>query len=200
MAGVRQFDEGAALETALPLFWQKGFAATTMQDLAAATGIQRGSLYNAYGDKETLFLRVFDLYRERFLQQIRRSLDKPKVRDALQSFFDCVITSMTTTIAADAPTRGCLSTKTAVETQDMDAPIREAIQSLLDDFETILLERLSKVEKTAHLRIPAAEAARLVLTLTRGIVVIERVYQDPKRLRHTADSLIELLFDSRPRR
>ncbi|MCZ7153843.1 TetR/AcrR family transcriptional regulator, partial [Salmonella enterica] len=57
MAGVRQFDEGLALDKALALFWQKGYAATSMQELAAATGVQRGSLYNAYGDKETLFLR-----------------------------------------------------------------------------------------------------------------------------------------------
>jgi len=46
MAGIRQFDEEAMLEQALELFWQKGFANTTMQDLAAATGVQRGSLYN----------------------------------------------------------------------------------------------------------------------------------------------------------
>ena len=194
MAGVRQFDERDALEKALTLFWQKGFAGTTMQDLAAATGIQRGSLYNAYGDKETLFLRVFELYRERFLAQIRQSLGKPKVRDALRSFFDHVINSMTTVMAADAPTRGCLSTKTAVATEEIEESIREAIRSLLDAFEVVLVERLSAIEKGVGLRLPAAEAARLIVTLTRGIVVIERVYQDPKRLRRSADSLIELLL------
>ena len=61
MAGVRQFDEGAMIATALDLFWRQGLAATSMPDLAQATGIQRGSLYNAYGDKETIFLRSFDL-------------------------------------------------------------------------------------------------------------------------------------------
>jgi AcrR family transcriptional regulator len=195
MAGVRQFDESKALEQALEVFWQKGFAGTSMQDLATATGVQRGSLYNAYGDKETLFLRVFELYRERFLLQIRQALNKPRVRDALQSFFDHVITSMTISPAADAPTRGCLSTKTAIATEDMEETIREAIQTLLDGFEFILMERLSKIEKAARLRLPAAEAARLIVTLTRGIVVMERVYRDQKRLRRTADSLIDLLLD-----
>jgi AcrR family transcriptional regulator len=194
MAGVRQFDENEALEKALALFWQKGLAGTTMQDLAVATGVQRGSLYNAYQDKETLFLRVFDVYSEHFLAQIRLSLDKPKVRDSLRSFFDFVITSMTTTLAADAPTRGCLSTKTAVGTEGMDEPIRMAIQSLLDEFEVILSERLSRIEKGVQLRLSVVDAARLIVTLTRGIVVIERVYQDPKRLRDSADSLIALLL------
>ena len=196
MAGVRQFDESEALEKALTLFWEKGFAGTTMQDLAAATGIQRGSLYNAYQDKETLFLRVFEVYREQFLLQIRQSLDRPKLRDALRNFFDFVITSMTTAQTADGPSRGCLSTKTAVGTEDMDDSIRQAIRSWLDEFEVILSERLSKIDKGTRLRLPVDEAARMIVTLTRGIVVVERVYQDPKRLRRTADSLIDLLLDT----
>ncbi len=71
MAGVRQFDEAAAMEAALSLFWRQGLAATSMPDLAGATGVQRGSLYNAYGDKEAIFLRAFDLYAERFLAAAR---------------------------------------------------------------------------------------------------------------------------------
>lgn len=192
MAGVRQFDEDAALEKALALFWQKGFAATSMQELAAATGIQRGSLYNAYQDKETLFLRVFGVYRERFVLQIRQSLEKPTLRDSLRGFFDCVITSMTT----GAPTRGCLSTKTALGGNVMEEPIRDALKGLLDEFEAILAERLAKAEKGAHLNLPPRQAARLIVTLTRGIVVIERVYQDEKRLRLTAGMLIDLLLDA----
>ena len=51
MVGTRQFDEDALLEAALRAFWQNGFVATSMIDVAEATGVQRGSLYNAYGDK-----------------------------------------------------------------------------------------------------------------------------------------------------
>jgi hypothetical protein len=52
MVGIRQFDEQQVIATALDVFWRKGLHDATMQDLAAATGVQRGSLYNAYGDKE----------------------------------------------------------------------------------------------------------------------------------------------------
>ena len=52
MVGTRQFDEDEMLAGALEVFWRKGFTGTSMIDLAEATGIQRGSLYNAYGDKE----------------------------------------------------------------------------------------------------------------------------------------------------
>ena len=60
MAGVRQFDEQQAYAAALEVFWTKGFRATSMLDLATATGVQRGSLYHAYGGKEQLFLRLFE--------------------------------------------------------------------------------------------------------------------------------------------
>ncbi|MGN8549728.1 TetR/AcrR family transcriptional regulator [Bradyrhizobium sp. 13971] len=67
MVGVRQFDEDEMIATALDVFWRKGLHDATMQDLAAATGVQRGSLYNAYGDKEAIFLRAFDQYAAQFL-------------------------------------------------------------------------------------------------------------------------------------
>jgi TetR/AcrR family transcriptional regulator, transcriptional repressor for nem operon len=190
MAGIRQFDEDAALEKALALFWQRGYALTSMPELANATGVQRGSLYNAYHGKEALFLRVFALYRERFLGQLLESLDKPTLRGALKSFLSCVIASMRT----GEPTRGCLTTKTALGGETLEQPVREALQGLLDDMEAMLLERLLRVEEGAQLAMPPGDAARLIVTFTRGIVVIERVYQDETRMRATADMLIGLLL------
>jgi TetR/AcrR family transcriptional repressor of nem operon len=190
MAGVRQFDESDALEKALALFWQKGFSGASMQELAAATGVQRGSLYNAYQTKEAIFLRAFNIYRERFLTQLRESLNQPKLYDALRQFFECVINSMTT----GEPTRGCLTTKSAFGVEVLEEPVREVLQSLLDGLEALLLERLSRPETDVAMRISPAEAARMIVTFTRGIVVIERVYQDRERMLATADSLIRLLL------
>jgi TetR/AcrR family transcriptional regulator, transcriptional repressor for nem operon len=192
MVGVRQFEENEALEKALVLFWQKGFAETSMQELAAATGVQRGSLYNAYKGKGTFFLRVFDVYKDRFLSQLRHALDKPELRDALRSFLGTVIDSMTT----GEPTRGCLTTKSAFGSSVIEPQIQQALQSLLDAFEMLLLDRLQKGEKGVRLMCPPEEAARLIVTFSRGLVVIERVYQDKARMLATADSLIALLVEA----
>lgn len=193
MAGVRQFDERDALDKALALFWKRGYSHTTMQELAAATGVQRGSLYNAYGDKEALFLRVFGVYRDRYLGQMRDALDDPDPRTALRRFFTFAIKSMTTGM----PTRGCLSTKTAVGTEELDEPLRSAIRDLLDEIEAALHERLGRADAKARLGIEPREAARMIVTMTRGLVVIERVYQDEERMRVTADLLIDLLLPSK---
>jgi AcrR family transcriptional regulator len=189
MAGVRQFNEDDAFAHALDLFWRKGFRATSMLDLAEATGVQRGSLYNAYGDKEELFMRVFERYSERFIADARRALDKSDVHDALTSFFTSVIRSMT----QGSPARGCLSTRAAVELDPAAPRPREALQSMLDKLEATVLSVLDTRDARAQLTMPPQQAASLVVMTTRGIAVMERVYGDPKKLRQTAYALVDAL-------
>ncbi|WP_431961319.1 TetR/AcrR family transcriptional regulator [Actinacidiphila sp. bgisy160] len=161
-----------------------------MQDLAIATGVQRGSLYNAYRDKETLFLRVFEDYADAFVAEAAATLDPPDVRRALEDFFDFTIVSMT----RGTPTRGCLSTKTTTDTQADAEPIRAAVRGMLDQLEGVIAERLSREDAAGLLTVPPTEAARVLVTMTRGTVVIERVYQDADRLRATARSLIAMVL------
>ncbi|MET9880726.1 TetR/AcrR family transcriptional regulator [Actinacidiphila glaucinigra] len=193
MAGRRQFDEQHTLGRILDVFWNQGYGATSMQDLATATGVQRGSLYNAYRDKETLFLRVFRDYADAFVAEATATLDQPDVRRALEDFFDFTIASMT----RGTPARGCLSTKTATDTQADAEPIRIAIRGMLDRLEGVMAERLSREDAAGLLTVPPTEAARVLVTMTRGTVVIERVYQDADRLRATARSLIAMVLGAR---
>ncbi|CAG4909587.1 TetR/AcrR family transcriptional regulator [Paraburkholderia gardini] len=189
MAGVRQFDEDSAFTQALEVFWRKGFRATSMLDLAEATGVQRGSLYNAYGDKEEIFMRVFERYTERFIAGARQALKKPDVRDSLLAFFAFVIASLT----QGTPSRGCLSTRTAIEV-DPDSPrLREALQKMIGELEAAVLSALETSEAKTRLAIPAGQAAKLVVTMTRGIAVMERVYGDTKSLRQTTSALVDVL-------
>jgi len=189
MAGTRQFNEGTALKQALEVFWQKGYSATSMQDLAEATGVQRGSLYNAYRDKESLFLHVYELYKTKYLDDIRAALDQPSLEQALRSFFDFCIESMT----AGTPSRGCMTTKTAADIHSSGENIHAALKNMADSVEQVLTERLSTAEALPQLALPPAEAARLIATMTRGLVFMERIYQDSARLRATGESMIRAL-------
>src|SRR5260370_2690602 len=58
----REFSEMAALQAAIDCFWQRGYEATSMRDLAASMGLSAPSLYNTFGDKQTLFSRALELY------------------------------------------------------------------------------------------------------------------------------------------
>jgi len=193
MAGVRQFDEQDTFEKSIELFWRKGYAVTSMQDLANATGVQRGSLYNAYGSKDALFLRAYEVHTERYLAKARLALARPTLKSSLNSFFDFIVDWL----LEGEPARGCLSTKTVFGSELVEPPIRAAVGGLLDGLEAAVRERLSQPDKTASkLALSPAKAARLVITVTRGIVVLERIYPDDRqRLRAAADSLLEVLFE-----
>src|SRR5262249_1502445 len=159
--------EEAMLEDALALFWRQGVAATSMLDLAAATGVQRGSLYNAYGDKEAIFLRAFDVYAGRFLNSVEASLEGEDADSMLRRFFETLITSMT----AGAPARGCLTTKTAVDGSLASEPVRQRLRALLSRLVSIVEAALSRPGVRPQLALEPEQAAILVVTFTRGLAV-----------------------------
>lgn len=186
MVGVRQFDEDAVIATALDVFWRKGLHDATMQDLAAATGVQRGSLYNAYGDKEAIFLRAFDQYAEQFLQAAGDALDSGDTAASLRSFFDMIIINMT----GGSPPRGCLTTRTALDAAISSADVRERVQGVLTRLEQMIARALG----TAPARRSSTDAnrlARVIVTFTRGLAVMERAGYSRKQLRESAATFID---------
>jgi AcrR family transcriptional regulator len=189
MVGVRQFDEGATMEIALDLFWSQGLAATSMPDLALATGVQRGSLYNAYGGRETIFLRAFDLYATRFLEAAKVSLQGDDARQMLSRFFETAITNMT----KGSPPRGCLTTKTATDGSVASARVRQKVRELLDKLISLVEAALKRPGISQQLALKPVEAARVVVIFTRGLAVMERVYGDRKVLLRGADALTRAL-------
>ncbi|MBN9743496.1 TetR family transcriptional regulator [Amycolatopsis sp. A1MSW2902] len=189
MAGVRQFDERVALERALDLFKERGFRATSMPELAAATGVQRGSLYHAYGGKEEIFLCAFDAYATGFLAGATAALGRPSRREALLSLFDYCIA----TFAGGTPAHGCLSTRTAVEAATESPRAETAVRAMLDRLEEIVCTRLAELPETPSPLDPRA-AARLVVATTRGLAVMERATYDADELRAIARTLVRALL------
>ena len=193
MAGTKQFDEDTVLDRAMLLFWRRGFGATSMQDIAQATGVLRGSLYHAYGDKQAIFLKIFARYQAAFLANVRAALDAPTAEEALRRYLRFSIETVTA-VGDDDVTRGCLTTKTATDETAMDASIRAALRGLLDGVRGLLEERLSRPDAAGRLALPPAAAARLIVTATRGLVVVERVYGTDAQLQDVADDMLRLLF------
>ena len=188
MAGTRQFDEQEVIATALDVFWRKGLHDATMGDLAAATGVQRGSLYNAYGDKEAIFLHAFDQYTEQFLQIAGNALAHGDAATRLRNFFDVIITNMT----SGSPPRGCLTTRTALDAAISSMAVRGRVQNLLARLEQIIGKAISPASKT-----DANRLARVVVTFTRGLAVMERAGYSRKQLKEVAAAFVDTLVATR---
>ena len=189
MAGVKQFDEEEALGGVLDVFWRRGWERTSMADLAQATGVQRGSLYHAYGGKEELFLLAFENYADEFLAQARKALQADTAEQALQRFLDVAVSNM----ARGRPARGCLTTKTAAESEGVGPRIMARVRRLVDDLRAAITEALSQPHLRTGLVLEPAEAAEMLVTFTRGLAVMERIYKDAAGLRRTAGTLVRLM-------
>ncbi|WP_372346148.1 TetR/AcrR family transcriptional regulator [Streptomyces sp. KL116D] len=188
MAGVRQFDERETLGRALEVFGLHGYRATSMPDLATGTGVQRGSLYHAYGGKEQIFLRVFDTYTREFLADAARALRAADTRSALLAFFDHCVRSIT----SGTPSRGCLSTRTVIDASADVPQVATAVRAFLDDLETVVHDGLVAVGDAGTVLEPRP-AARLVVTTTRGLAVMERAHHTPEELRTIAADFVDCL-------
>lgn len=86
MARPREFDENEVLDKALQAFWARGYDATSVEDLVAATGLARASLYGAFGDKEQLFHRVVKRYLEQSEREIAEATRGLSARQAVEAF------------------------------------------------------------------------------------------------------------------
>ena len=196
MVGTRQFDENVLLEVVLKTFWQNGFGATSMIDVAEATGVQRGSLYNAYGDKEQLFLLAYERYAGRFLDSVRQALSNPDPALALTALLKGIIASL----IEGTPPRGCLTTKTAIELPLAGKAIEARVKRLLDDLAALIRDALSTPVARRKLSCEPEIAADLVVTFTRGLAVMERSYRNPRHLEKLSQQFVRTLLPETGRR
>jgi AcrR family transcriptional regulator len=189
MVGVRQFDEQEMIATALDVFWRKGLHDATMQDLAAATGVQRGSLYNAYGDKEAIFQRAFDQYAGQLMDSCGQALSEgDDIAARLRNFLDLLIVNMT----SGSPPRGCLTTRTALDGAISSAAVRQRVQGVLSRLEQLVSKAISSAPDK-RLAANANRLARVVVTFTRGLAVMERAGYSRKQLKESAATFVDAL-------
>lgn len=122
MVRPREFDESEALEQALAAFWRRGYAACSISDLVEATGLQRQSLYNTFGDKGALFLRALQLYRQRIDESLAPLQQDDANLQTLRAYMRGVLKAQ-----RQGHFGACLLVKTAFS-QDMGDPrIRRAV-------------------------------------------------------------------------
>jgi AcrR family transcriptional regulator len=123
MVRPREFSTEKALDEALTLFWSKGFEGTTLMDLANAIGVNKPSLYAAFGSKEDLFLKALDLYQERLGSFAAPSLQLPSARSGLEAFLRALATFQS---APNTP-QGCLLVQGALAGSDDSARVSKVL-------------------------------------------------------------------------
>jgi TetR/AcrR family transcriptional repressor of nem operon len=128
MARLRQFDEEEVVRAARDKFWSVGYNGTSVDDLSAVTGLGRGSLYGAFGDKRALFLRALNSYNADALRAWRTALDgSGPALPMLERHVRVVAEGIT----SDVERRGCMMAKIAAELSSVDESVAERIAAVV---------------------------------------------------------------------
>lgn len=156
----RSFDTEATLAQATLTFWQRGYASTSLDDLSAATGLNRPSLYGAFGDKHALYLQTLRLYTEQSDAAIAAALEGRSLREGLLRVYELALQLY---CPADVAARGCLLIGTAATEAPRDEAIREQLAESLRGFTAAFEARLQRAVDKGELPAGADVAMRAQL-------------------------------------
>ncbi|MBI3701843.1 MAG: TetR/AcrR family transcriptional regulator [Afipia sp.] len=189
----RAFEPDEALSKAVDVFRDGGFAATSLDDLSDAMGINRPSLYGTFGDKRELYLKAYERYRremnEKFLPVFAPDLT---LRAMLKKLYS---TALDIYLSGDNGPRGCLTTMTASSEAMADPEIRTVVQNALKSTEQTLAKRFEVALKAGEL--PAgsdpAVVAQLVAATINSLAIRARAGLPRSELEVLANGTIDLV-------
>jgi len=177
----KEFDRDIALDKAMQLFWCKGYEATSVQDLLDEMGINRGSFYDTFGDKRSLFLMAIDRYNETFVSKLRSSLEASSSPKQSIVF---TIKDLAARAAADAQRKGCLVTNSVVELAPHDPEAAGRATACLEQMEAAFYEALLRAQLQGELseRHDPRVLARFLISSYQGMRVMSKIHKGQSSL------------------
>jgi len=194
MARTARFDRQTALDSAVELFWTRGYYASSMKQIEGALDMRPGSLYATFGNKSGLFAEALQAYAERSgdnFQQIIGGSQSPieGLKSYLRSF------AKPCGDGSDMPSKACMLVKTLLELNDEDDELRRQVEAMLDTVEQGLCEILEKGKQAGELRadVDCPRLARLLQTQIIGLRAFASRNVPRQQIEALADDMVDLL-------
>lgn len=185
MGRTREFDSEDTLDRAGALFWRHGYDVVSIQQLEAATGLGRGSLYNAFGDKEGLFLAALDRYATTYGSRALASLSDQDVGEGIRRMLDAIIARM------DNPEnpRGCLLTNTSLAHGSHSPRIDADVLGRMESIEDLLHTAIARARDAGQIPADAdpRQLARFYAAVVQSLGVMHKAQGDTAALHDIAD-------------
>lgn len=180
----------AVVERAMNVFWSRGYHATALPDLLRATKLSRGSLYAAFGDKHSLFLRALDRYIADALTRMDGEFAPRK--DPVEGLRTYLTGYVERTSGVNGR-RGCLLVATAMELAGQDAEVNRRVAGFFKAMETRVAEVLSRAKAAGQLAagVDPAGAARILVCFVEGLRVVGKTAPARTASQATADALLD---------
>ncbi len=192
MARTPEFDRAVVVDRAMRVFWRRGYNQTTVTDLVAATGLQPGSLYAAFGSKKGVFLAVLETYNSNFLARIRHLGEDGRpalgcIRDLLQSVVEDTVD--------DRKRQGCLAVNALLEMSAHEPDVASRLETHNRRVRQAFAELIARAQADGDVapdRTPDALSAFLVNNLW-GMRVMCRGTADRESLAAVVDGILAAL-------
>ena len=189
----RQYDPDVALGEATQLFWAQGFSATSLDDLAAATGMNRPSIYNAFGDKESLYRETLERFTRQLSEQVEAVLfGEPDLTKALRGFFYGALD----VYFATEPALGCFVMCTAPVEAATSPGVKQDLRGLIAGLDEALARRFAMAQDAGQWSRDgdSLAAAQLTQATLHSLAIRARSGDSKANLRKLARFTVDLLI------
>lgn len=182
MARPVEFEYNDVLNNAMEQFWREGFEASSVQKLLDVTGINRGTLYNSFGDKDTFFKACLDQYNKLIAKDLDASLNNADLAPwaAIEKYFDLTVLSVSNKQRA----MGCLLVNSFCESINYNKDIQKIVRASFAVVRKALVKRLKEADKSGKLKkgVSAEFAADALMNSLYGLRVNSRDGKTAKNL------------------
>jgi AcrR family transcriptional regulator len=184
----RSFDEGEVLEKARGVFWDLGYAAASLDDIARATGLNRPSLYGAFGDKHALYLAALRRTCAQSVAAMTAMLEREgPLREVLTAFYAAAIRVYR---AGDAGARGCFVIGTAVTEALDDADTRAILADYLADTDALFTARIKQAKAAGDYRGKSRAGGAMASAALHTLAIRARAGASEDELSRVADAAV----------
>lgn len=187
----RSYDLDEAAGSLQDVFWIDGFNAASLDKLAAAAGMNRPSLYAAFGDKQAMYLATVGRFAAHMRLAVATALDAPTLRQSLDRFYGAAIDLYTSGAGTQ---KGCLVLCTATVEAATNESIRGALMGVLADVDSLLTKRLLRAKNEGELSTKAKPAAlaRILAATLHSLAIRARSGESRRSLKRLAEDTIAL--------
>ena len=190
MARPRTFDPNDVLLIARDHFWRMGYQSTSLDDIAAETGLTKPSLYAAFGNKASLFLKVLDHYHDQLITRSAIILSEaPSAREAI----DAWLTSLVPKCSGEKGRRGCLSVNTLTDRGLNDDAVAKSIAEFNARLENLILARLTADRAQFSSGFDPTAATRLIMAVYLGLLAMAKQAPSAERVKSVIGQVARLL-------
>jgi TetR/AcrR family transcriptional regulator, transcriptional repressor for nem operon len=190
MARPRTFEPTDVLLAARKLFWRKGYQGTSLDDITEATGLTKPSLYAAFGDKASLFLKVLDDYHDLLVARSARIIaEAPTARAAVEAW----LMSFLPACSGERGRNGCLSINTMIDGGLNDAAVENSIADFNARLESLVLNRIEADRTQFASDFDPVAITRTIMAIYMGLMAMAKQRPSQQQVKMVISQIGKLL-------